>query len=257
MPAKAIYVYGVVRFGHDLDWQGKGIAEKDVYTINEGDFAAVVHDCEEKPYPAEDTMRIKEMILAHNRVLDKAMGKFGGIIPVPFNTIIKNGTNSASFNLKKWLNDEQEKLEMIWSKIKGKKEYGVRIYYEKEKLLREASQHQDIENIKIDSAGKGLGLSYLLQGKAKAKTEEIFREKIKVLKQKFYGEIKKITTETVINPSQISLEEEKEVLLKLSILIAEKQVGEIKEFLGKSEGDFPFHLTGPFAPYSFVENERT
>lgn len=257
MPVRALYVYGVVRFGYDLDWQGKGIAEKEVYIINEGGFAAVVHDGEEKLYPSEDTLQIKEMILAHNRVLDGVMEEFGGVIPLPFNTIIKNGTNSARVNLKKWLSDDQEKLEMIWSKIKGKKEYGVRIYYEKEKLLQEASEHRDIKNMEISSAGKGIGLSYLLQGQAKAKTQEIFQEKVNTLKQEFYERIKNLAEDSALNHSSISLLEEKELLLSLSILIEEKQVDKVKEFLGEKEGDFPFHLSGPFAPYSFVENENS
>ena len=58
----------------------------------------------------------------------------------------------------------------------------------------------------------------------------------------------------VINPSRISLEEEKEVLLSLSILLEEKEINKIKEFLEKRGEDFPFNLAGPFAPYSFVES---
>lgn len=259
MSTKALYVYGVVQLDFNLfylDWQEPGIAEKDVYIIGEGKFGALVHDCEEKPYPTEDTIKIKEMIIAHNRILDRALQDFAGIIPLPFNTIIKNGTNSASFNLKKWLGEDQEKLETIWNKIKGKKEYGLQIYYEKEKLFREASEHKEVKNIEKSAEGKGQGVSYLLQGKARAKIQEIFQEKVKELKQEFYGEIKKITFEAVINPSQIILEEEKDLLLRLSLLTAEKQVGEIKEFLTKNERDYPFHLAGPFAPYSFVENEK-
>lgn len=256
MPAKALYVYGVVRFGCDLDWQGNGIAEKEVYIINEGGFSAVVHDCEEKPYPSEDTMQIKEMIIAHNQILDRAMEEFGGMIPLPFNTIIKNGTNSARFNLKKWLSDDQKKLEMIWNKIKGKREYGLRIYYDKEKLLQEASEDQEIKNIEISSVEKGIGLSYLLQSKAKARTQEIFQQKVNALKQEFYERIKSRAEEVVVNPSRISLQEEKELLVSLSILIEEGKMDEIKELLEEREGDFPFHAAGPFAPYSFVEDKR-
>lgn len=262
MSKAALYVYGVVRFGVDLnwlDWSEKGIAEKDVYIIGERKFGAVVHECEEEPYPTEDPQQIKEMIIAHNRILDQALENFAGMIPVPFNTIIKNGTagtNSARLNLIKWLNDDQEKLETIWNKVKGKKEYGIKIYYDQEKLLQEASEHQDIKNMEKSYAGTGAGLSYLLRSQAQAKTQEIFHEKANKLRQEFYGEIKKITEEVVINPSPLSLEEEKDLLLKLSILIAEQQLGEIKEFLKQRTRDYSYHLAGPFAPYSFVENDE-
>lgn len=254
MPNDALYVYGVVRLETDLTWQEIGIAEKEVYLICEGNFGALVHNCEEKPYPTEDPNQIKEMIIAHNKILDRAMGDFEGAIPLPFNTIIKNGTNPALINLKTWLSDDTERLERIWNKVKGKKEYGLRIYYEKEKLIQEASAHKEVKKIEKDIEGKGFGLSYLLQGKAKAKTQEVFQEKVNKLKQEFYEEIKKITEELVTNPSRISLEDEKDLLFSLSILIEEKQVAKMKEFLEKRADDFPHHLAGPFAPYSFVEH---
>ncbi len=254
MSNNAFYVYGVVKSWIDIDWQKTGIAEKHVYMINEGNFSALVHDCEEEPYTAEDPDKFKEMIIAHNRILDQAMGDFLGVIPLSFNTIIKKGTSSARFNLQKWLSNDQEKLEIIWNKVKRKKEYGLRIYYEKNKLVREASDHDEVKKIEKDSEGKGPGLSYLLQSKAKAKTQDVFREKINKLKQEFYEGIKKITEELVMNPSRIFLEEEKELLLSLSILAEEDRVGEIKEFLEKEAENFPHLLAGPFAPYSFVEN---
>ncbi len=254
MSNDAFYVYGIVKFGGDLTWQEIGITEKNVYMLSEGNFSALVHDCEEKPYPTSDPNQIKEMILTHNKILNQAMEDFGGVIPLSFNTIIKKGLDSAHVNLKTWLNNDQEKLERIWNKIKGKREYGLRIYYEKDKLVQEASAHKEIERIDRISETKGPGLSYLLQSKAKAKIQEVFHEKVNKLKQEFYKEIKKITEELIINPSQISLEEEKEVLLKLSVLIEEKQVDKIKEFLEDGAEDFPYHLTGPFAPYSFVES---
>lgn len=259
MPNDALYVYGVVRCGSDrsgidLTWQETGIDGKNVYVLSEGNFAALVHDCEEKPYSTEDPNQIKEMIITHNRILNQAMGDFEGVIPLSFNTIIKKEGDSAHSNLKKWLHDDQEKLERIWNKIKGKKEYGLRIYYEKDKLVQEASRGKEAEWIERISETKGAGLSYLLQSKAKAKTQEVFQEKVNKLKQEFYERIKKITEELVINPSRISLEEEKEALLSLSVLIEEKEINKIKEFLEKSAEDFPYHLAGPFVPYSFVES---
>lgn len=254
MPNNAFYVYGIVRFFFNLDWQEKGIAEKDVYTTGRENFSALVHKCEEKAYTSENPEELQKMILAHNKILNRAMEDFGGVIPLPFNTIIKRGGNSARHNLKQWLTDDQEKFERIWKKIKGKKEYGLRIYYEKEKLLKNASNHEKVEKIQKNSKGKGLGLSYLLRSKAKSQTQEIFQEKVNKLKQEFYEKFKKICEDIVINPSRISLEEEKDLLLSLSVLVEEEKASEIKEFLEKKAKDFPFHLAGPFAPYSFVEN---
>lgn len=256
MSTEALYVYGIVRLRTDLDWQEKGINGQKVYMIHEGNFGALVHDSVSKAYALENPEEIKEMIISHNHILDRAAEDFGGVLPLSFNTIIKNRTDSAQVNLKQWLHDDLERLERIWNKVKGKKEYGLRIYYEKKKLIQEASNHNDVKKIEITSEAAGSGLSYLLQSKAKSKMQEIFQESVDKQKREFWDGIKKIATDVVNNPSRISLEEEKDLLFSISVLIEEKEICEIKEFLEKSSADFPFQVAGPFAPYSFVENER-
>jgi len=256
MSDEALYVYGVVKFGFDLDWRDAGINGENVYTINEDGFSALAHDCEEKPYISEEPNKIKELIIAHNKVLDNAMKHFDGVIPLHFNTIIKKGENSAQDNLKKWINDNIERLEKIWDKIEGKKEYGIRIYYDKEKLMQEVSSSKEIENIQ-GQEGKSVGLSYLLQSKAKTKINEIVWDKVNELKNKFYSDIKKVTNDLKINPSRIFIDEEKDLLGNLCILEDKQQINKIKRILEQKVGnDFSFQLTGPFAPYSFVEDEK-
>jgi len=253
----AFYVYGVVKFGVNLELNEEGLTGKDVYLINNGKVSALVHDCEETPYTDKDPEKIKELIIAHNKILDRAMEDFDGVIPLSFNTIIKKGKSSARFNLKKWLSDDKEKLENVWNRVKGKREYGIRVYYEKDKLFQEASANKEIKKIEASIEDKTRGLSYLLQGNVKSKKQEVFQNKVNELKKEFYEKIKGAVEEIVINPSRISLEEEKDSLLSLSVLVEEKKVYQIKEILEKSkEKGFSFHLAGPFAPYSFVENGK-
>src|SRR3989338_9715745 len=255
MSNNAFYVYGIVKFGVDVDLNEKGLTGKKVYLFSTGKFSALVHECEEKAYTDENPEKIKEMIIAHNRILDKAMKDFEGVIPFSFNTIIKSGENSARFNLKKWLSADEEKLEKLWSKVKGKKEYGIRVYYDKEKLLQETSADKEIKKIEKDIEFKTAGLSYLLQGKVKSRKQELVQNKVNELKKEFYNQIKKEAEETIFSPSKIYLEEERVLLLSLSVLVEEKQVIKIKEILGEKEkAGLPCHLAGPFAPYSFVES---
>ena len=248
----ALYVYGIVKNGPNFKYTGIGLNGKSVYTLKQGEFSALVHDCEEKPYISEDPNKIKELIIAHNNILSKAMEDFKGVMPLPFNTIIKGGENSAENNLKKWLNDNKERLEKRWSKIEGKREYGIRIYYEKEKLIQQASNSTEIKEIEESREGKGEGLSYLLKGKASYKTNEIIQNRINQFKQEFYDEIRLTADDIKANASRISINEEKDLLLGLSILIDEERIDKIKRILEKNK-DFSSQLAGPFAPYSFVE----
>src|SRR3989338_272071 len=181
MPDEALYVYGIVKSGFELEWKKTGIEGKNVYTVSEYGFGALVHDCEEKPYMSEDPNKIKELIIAHNRILDRAINHFDGVIPLHFNTIIKKGENSSQDNIKKWLNDNKERLENTWDKIEGREEYGIRMYYDKEKLIEEVSNSEEIKDIETNREGKGAGLSYLLQSKAKTKINEIGWDKVNEL----------------------------------------------------------------------------
>ena len=250
----ALYVYGIVKNGPNFRYRGIGINEEKVYTLKEGEFTALVHDCEEKPYIPEDPNKIKELLIVHNKVLNKAIEDFKGVIPLSFNTIIKKGENSPEDNLKKWLNDNKERLERIWDKIKGKKEYGIRIYYDKNKLVQEASSNAEIKEIEEAQQGKSEGLSYLLQQKTKSKINEITYNKINQFKQQFYSDISKLADDIKVNISKISINEERDLLCSLSVLVSQQKIDEIKQILEKRGNGFSFQFAGPFAPYSFVEN---
>ena len=76
------------------------------------------------------------------------MEHFGGVIPFSFNTIIKKGDVDSKYNLKAWLNNDNALLETVWDKVKGKTEYGIRVYYEKEKLIGDVPQQKEVKKIK-------------------------------------------------------------------------------------------------------------
>lgn len=248
----ALYVYGVIKYRLN-SFNSVGVNGERVYILKCGEFGALVHECEEKAYISEDPNKIKEFIIVHNDILNKAMKDFYGVIPLPFNTVIKKGENSAQDNLKKWLDDNKERLEMVWNKIKGKREYGIRIYYEKEKLIEQASNSTEIKNIEESIEGKGEGLNYLLKGKASYKINEIVQNRINQFKQKFFESIKLVVDDIKVNISKISINEKNELLLGLSVLVIDRwQIDKIKRIL-ETNKDFSFQLVGPFAPYSFVE----
>ena len=68
--SNALYIYGIVKNGLNFKYNGIGINGESVYTLKQGDFSALVHDCEEKPYISEDPNKIKELILIHNNILN-------------------------------------------------------------------------------------------------------------------------------------------------------------------------------------------
>ena len=51
--SNALYVYGIVKNGFNFKYNGRGINGESVYTLKQGEFSALVHDCEEKSYISE------------------------------------------------------------------------------------------------------------------------------------------------------------------------------------------------------------
>ena len=76
-------------------------------------------------------------------------------------------------------------------------------------------------------------------------------------KLEVYNEISRITKEIIVNTPRIFIDEERDLLFSLSVLIDEQQIDKIREILDKKSNQFSFQFTGPFAPYSFVENETS
>ncbi len=256
MPNNAVYLYGVVK--SSKDWKEKGVKESNVFLINEGNFSAIVHKCDEKPYNSTNVVEVKDLILAHNEVLDKAMKDFGAVIPLSFNTINKSTEKTAEENLRSWLKDNEENLLKVWNKINGKKEYGIRIYYEKEKILEKIEELHEIKQLQQEIQTETTGIAYLLKGKIETEINELAQKQIFEYKQNFYNNIKKLASDITINQSKILLEEEKDLLFSISILVNKEQIQKVNSYLEKAENkNFYFNIAGPFAPYSFVNPQKS
>lgn len=253
-----LYLYGIVKNVYDVDWKELGIDGNAVFTVTEGALSAVVHRLEGEPYLPEDAVKVKECIIAHNDVLSKVMKAFCSVVPLKFGTaILSKNEKSATDNLKEWLKENKEQLEKTWELTKGKREYGIRIYYQKEQLLNEVEKTSELTAIKNDVEKKSVGVAYLLKGKLKSQTAELVEAKVSRFKNDFYELLKGITDNVVVNRSKLAISEKDDLLLNLSILVEEGKIALIRECLEKeanANNGFSYQLVGPFAPYSFVEN---
>ncbi len=253
---EALYLYGIVKNVHGINWKELGLDENSVFTVTKGTLSAIVHKLGEEPYLPEDAARVRECIIAHNDVLSRVMEAFDGVVPLKFGTIIvSKNEKSATDNLKEWLKENKERLERTWESTNGKREYGIRVYYRKEQLMNEVEKTSELTAIKNDIDKRSAGVSYLLKGKLKSQAAELVEAKVIQFKNYFYEQLKSITDNVVVNRSKLAISEKDDLLLNLSILVEEGKITLIRECLEKdAKNGFSYHLVGPFAPYSFVEN---
>lgn len=252
---EALYLYCVGDSAIEVSLGNIGIEQNMVYSILYRDISAVVHKCLPEPYQSNEEETVKEWILAHQRVVDVAWKKFGTVLPSGFDTIIKgNETVSAEENLKKWLEENYEKLKDNLERVEGKAEVGVQIFLDRKVVAHAILEtSEEIKGLNKEMKEKSPGMAYfykqkiqrVLKRELEGKADEYFRD--------FYGRITKYTNDVRVEKTK-KTESDEQMIMNLSLLIQKdkiKLLGEelviIKEVKGVEA-----RFTGPWPPYSFV-----
>ena len=127
-----------------------------------------------QPYNSDDEEAVKGWVKTHQNVLDVAEAKFGTVIPFSFDMIIKPGDNTnAEAALKKWISEELNSLMEKMAKIRGKKEYGVQIYYIPSVMSDKiVDENEAVRRIKEELNTKGPGAAYMYKQKLESAIKE-------------------------------------------------------------------------------------
>jgi predicted transcriptional regulator len=253
---KTRYVYGIAASGKEVRLGPIGLEGSAVYTIPYQELCAIVHSCPAEPYQSNDDEVVKGWVRAHQTVLDEAKVRFGTIIPLGFDTMLKpkNDATSPDQAVQEWLKEDYDRLHTLMEKIEGKDEYGVQVSYEPSVMGKHIlEQSEEVKKIKEEMATKSPGMAYIYKQKLekamKAETERLADEWFK----DFYSRVKNHTDDIVVEKTK-KLNKDKVMLLNLSCLVAKEKVDSLGEELEKirdMEG-FSVHFSGPWPPYSFV-----
>jgi len=251
----ARYIYCITGGNEKIALGNIGIDDNEVYTIPCQDLCAVVHNCPAEPYTSEDNEVMQTWVMKHQKVVDIAMEKFGTVLPLGFDTIIKGEEDIPSDeNIKKWLNDDYENLRQKLAKFKDRAEYGVQIIWDPKVIGKKLIENnQEIKNLNEELKSKSKGLAYmykqklenLLKKEMEAEAERYFKD--------FYERIKRCVDDIKVEKTK-KLDDDKQMLLNLSCLLFKeksKVLGEELEAINNMEG-FLVRFTGPWPPYSFV-----
>ncbi len=252
---EALYLYCVGDSAIEGSLGNIGIEQNMVYSIPYRDISAVVHKCLSEPYQSNDEETVKEWVLAHQRVVDVAWERFGTVLPSGFDTIIKgNGTVSAEENLKKWLEENYEKLKDNLERVKGKAEVGVQIFLDRKVVahaLMKASEEMKGLNEEMKEKTPGMAYFYMqkiqraLKRELEGKADEYFKDS--------YGRIKKYADAMRIEKTK-KTEGDRQMIMNLSLLIQKDKIKLLGEELTKIKEakGVETRFTGPWPPYSFV-----
>ena len=252
---EARYLYCIAEGNEKITLGNIGIEDSEVYTIPYEDLGAVVHNCLPEPYKSEDNEVMKKWVMAHQKVVDTAWERFGTVLPLGFDTIIKGEEGVApDENLKKWLKGDYENLTQKMAKLKDRAEFGVQVFWDP-KIISEwvIEKSPEIKKLSEEIKSKSKGLAYMY----KQKVENLLKKELEKEADKFfkvfYEQIKSCVDQIKVEKTKKN-EEDKQMLLNFSCLLFKgesKILGEELEKINHLKGFF-VRFTGPWPPYSFV-----
>ena len=260
------YLY-CIREKCDKGFSKTGLGGGQVYSVPYQDLEAVVSDVSLEEFGSEEIQKkaeedvnwIKEKAQIHEEVIEQAMGKgtsqFVSVIPMQFGVIFK-----TKEKLEETLGNRYEELKKSLENLKGKQEWGVKVYL-KENIFRKTIEEKNEQVLakkkEIESMPKGMAFFAQKQidkvvGQEKDKelgriTEEIFenlgqlafsKNKSKLLEKDFSG----MTEEMILNAFYL-IEESK-------LDSFQKKVEELKEQYNSL--GFKVEVSGPWPSYHFA-----
>ena len=260
------YLY-CIREKCDKGFSKTGLGGGQVYSVPYQDLEAVVSDVSLEEFGSEEIQKkaeedvnwIKEQAQIHEEVIEQTMGKGNSqlvsVIPMQFGVIFK-----TKEKLEETLGNRYEELKKSLENLKGKQEWGVKVYL-KENIFRKTIEEKNEQVLakkkEIESMPKGMAFFAQKQidkvvGQEKDKelgriTEEIFenlgqlafsKNKSKLLEKDFSG----MTEEMILNAFYL-IEESK-------LDSFQKKVEELKEQYNSL--GFGIEVTGPWPSYHFA-----
>jgi len=253
--AQGIYLYCIVDGNKNVSLGDIGIDNSEVCVFPYQEISAIVHNCEPYPYESEDTEKVKNWVITHQKVVDCAWQTFGTVLPLAFDTIViaDEGADPKE-NMKKWLQKDYEKLKEKLNKVKGKAEYGVQVLWDPEVMVERIAQDTpEIKNLREELKSKPSGTAYMYEQKLKNLLKKEMEKKADEYFKDFYARIKKEVFDICIGKAKKG-EDNLQMLMNLSCLAVKgnvKRLGLILEEIEKEDG-FVVRFTGPWPPYSFV-----
>lgn len=248
------YLYCVIASGDPISLGSIGIEEKEVYTIPHLDISAVVHNCFPEAYGSKDENAAISYVQKHNSVVDLVFNKFDSVVPLRFDTIVKEGDGESNETVQKWLGEQYSGLKRKLGELSGKQEYSVQVFIDKEGLFQDILDKSQgiIELKKKMESVKSPGHAYLYKQTFETAVKKELEDRSSGISKEVQTLIKNYSGDMRVEKTKKV--GEKTMLLNLSCLVQKEDVRQFKEELKKIDGfnNLSIRITGPWAPYSFV-----
>ena len=251
-----LYLYAIVERGGEIPTGITGVDGQQVFAIPYRDVSAIVHTCPLTPYASDDQNIVTGWVMSHEQVLERLISAGINTIPFTFDTIIKpEEERDAKAVLTGWLSKEYENFLQKFGKIRGRKEYGVQVFLDRQKIQDTmATTNDTIKRLEEEAKTSGPGKMYLIRQKLEKEIKIATDGEIAGIISEITRKIQKYCDEIAMGKLKKGQVPALDMILNCSCLVSDEnypKLGAVLEEIEK-EGDVSVRFTGPWAVYSFV-----
>ena len=256
-----LYLYAIVEQGGKIPGEMTGVDGQQVFVIPYQDMSAIVHACPLTPYASDDQTIVTGWVLSHEQVLERLIGAGMNTIPFSFDTIIKpEKERDARTVLTGWLSKEYENFLQKFGKIRGRKEYGVQVFANRQKIRDTITATNDtIKRLEGEAKTSGPGKLYLIRQKLEKETKVATDAEIADIISEITRKIQRYCDDIFIGKLKKGQVPARDMILNCSCLVSDENYPKLGAVLEEIErdGDLSVRFTGPWAVYSFAVSRHT
>ena len=240
-----VYVYCIIEAGEPRTFGKLGIGGRgdDVFTVHYRDLAAVVSRA---PLIVYDPTR--ENALTHEHVQEVVMNEHGFTpVPMSFGTLFKTENDTVEF-----LKDTYDALRDVLQKMKGKLEFGLKVNWDRESVLREIEEeNEEIRRLKAEIQTNTQSSTYFARMQLGRLVEQALADRSDSYVREIYDHLR----DAAIASRSNKVIGDK-MIMNAAFLVARDQAEhfdvKVHDIGKKFEGKLSFRYTGPWPPYNFV-----
>jgi hypothetical protein len=235
----------------------KGVDNVSVRLVSHREVGAVVQD-REYPLETERLDQLKQWVMSHQRVVDKAGETFGTPLPVRFNTILEGGDGAVS----DWLASRYSQIHDELATLAGTWEYRLHLLWNSTPFEETVTEDDDeLQQLIERKEQAGSGTAFLLEKKYEKRLRSLIQERRDELRAKLWQIAESIAVEVAEQPATAAMEQQSppesdERIGCLAVRVpadAESTLGQrLDEFVDETGAAVRF--TGPWPPYTFVSD---
>ena len=240
-----VYVYCVIRCDEDPEFTSLGMGERGdaIYTVHQGDLAAVVSDSPSEAYEAR-----RRNMMAHTAVLEEVMSDYT-ILPLRFSTVAPN----AEIVRTQLLGERRAELLALWQEVDGRAELGLKAFWHEDTLFQGiVDENPQIRSLRDSLAGRPAEASHAERMKLGELVEVAMKQRRQRDSDLIMSRLKPLAHSVAVNENY-----GERMVLNAAFLVdkdAELGMDEAVQQLDTELGErLMFKYVGSAPPYNFVK----